>query len=70
MQIETRVMTVVQLLLKGSDFDELCKEAQDTWYSADEVKENEHLQRLLAPGTFEMLKQGKIDFIVCRSNWG
>lgn len=69
MQIETSAKTVVQLLLKGDDYETLCPNNEDTWYNLEEVMEQPLLQRLLSVGTLQCLKDGKIDFIVCRGNW-
>lgn len=69
MQIETKIQTVVQLLLKGDHYEELCPNDEDTWYNLEEVMEQPLLQRLLSPGTLQLLQDGKIDFIVCRGNW-
>ena len=69
MHIETETLKVVQLLLKGEDYEELCQNDEDAWYNAEEVTENDLLKRLLSAGTLQMLKAGEIDFIVCRSNW-
>lgn len=69
MQIETAVQTVVQLLLKGDDYETLCPNDEDTWYNLEEVMESPLLQRLLSAETLQLLQDGKIDFIVCRGNW-
>ncbi|MBQ6515758.1 hypothetical protein IJI31_01110 [bacterium] len=69
MQIETSVQKVVQLLLKGEDYEALCPNDEDTWYNLEEVQEQPLLKRLLSSGTLENLKNGYIDFIVCRGNW-
>lgn len=69
MHIEIGARTVVQLLLKGEDYETLCPDDEDAWYNVEEVMEKPLLQRLLAPGTLQLLKEGKIDFIVCRGNW-
>lgn len=69
MQIETSVQTVVQLLIKGEDYEILCPKDEDTWYNLEEVLENPTLIRLLSQGTLEALKNGTVDFIVCRGNW-
>lgn len=69
MHIETSLQKVVQLLLKGDDYETLCPNNEDTWYNLEEVMEQPLLQRLLSFGTLEMLKAGKVDFIVCRGNW-
>lgn len=69
MHIETSLQKVVQLLLKGDDYETLCPNDEDTWYNLEEVMEQPLLQRLLSPGALQLLKDGKIDFIVCRGNW-
>lgn len=69
MHIETSAQTVVQLLLKGDYYEELCPNDEDTWYNFEEVMERPLIQRLISAGTLEMMKRGKIDFIVCRGNW-
>lgn len=69
MHIETSLQKVVQLLLKGDNYETLCPNDEDTWYSLEEVMEQPLLQRLLSPGTLQLLQDGKIDFIVCRGNW-
>ena len=69
MHIETSLQKVVQLLLKGDHYGELCPNDEDTWYNLEEVMESSLLQRLLSAGTLQLLKDGKIDFIVCRGNW-
>ncbi len=69
MHIETAAQTVVQLLLKGDYYEELCPNDEDTWYNLEEVMERPLIQRLISAGTLEMMKRGKIDFIVCRGNW-
>ena len=69
MHIETSAQTVVQLLLKGDHYEELCPNDEDTWYNLEEVMERPLIQRLISAGTLEMMKRGKIDFIVCRGNW-
>ena len=69
MQIETKIQTVVQLLLKGDHYEELCPNDEDPWYNLEEVMEQPLLQRLLSSGTLQLLQDGKIDFIVCRGNW-
>lgn len=69
MHIETSVQKVVQLLIKGDHYEELCPNDEDTWYNLEEVLERPLLCRLLEAGTLENLKNGRIDFIVCRGNW-
>ena len=69
MHIETSLQKVVQLLLKGDNYETLCPNDEDTWYNLEEVMEKPLLQRLLSPGTLQLLQEGKIDFIVCRGNW-
>lgn len=69
MHIETSAYTVVQLLLKGDYYEELCPDNEDTWYNLEEVMERPLIQRLISAGTLEMMKAGKIDYIVCRGNW-
>ncbi len=69
MHIETSLQKVVQLLLKGDNYETLCPNDEDTWYNLEEVMEQPLLQRLLSPGTLQLLQDGKIDFIVCRGNW-
>lgn len=69
MQIETEIKTVVQLLLKGDYYEELCPKDEDAWYDLEEVMERPIIQRLLKPETLQLLKDGKIDFVVCRGNW-
>lgn len=69
MHIETSAQVVVQLLLKGDDYDTLCPNNEDTWYNPEEVMEQPRLQSLLEVGTLQLIKQGVIDFVVCRGNW-
>lgn len=69
MHIETSADTVVQLLLKGDYYEELCPNDEDTWYNLEEVMKRPLIQRLISAGTLEMMKAGKIDYIVCRGNW-
>lgn len=69
MHIETSAQVVVQLLLKGDDYDTLCPNNEDTWYNLEEVMEQPRLQSLLEAGTLQLIKQGVIDFVVCRGNW-
>ena len=69
MHIETSTKRVVQLLLKGDDYETLCPNDEDTWYDLEEVLEQPRLMRLLEAGTLENLKNGRIDYIVCRGNW-
>ncbi|DAB04758.1 TPA: hypothetical protein CPT89_01115 [Candidatus Gastranaerophilales bacterium HUM_11] len=69
MHIETSADTIVQLLLKGDYYEELCPNDEDTWYNLEEVMERPLIQRLISAGTLEMMKAGKIDYIVCRGNW-
>lgn len=69
MHIETEIQRVVQLLLKGDDYETLCPCDEDTWYNLEEVMERPLIQRLLKPETLQLLKEGKIDLVVCRGNW-
>ena len=69
MQIETEIQRIVQLLLKGDDYETLCPNDEDTWYNLEEVMERPLIQRLLKPETLQLLKDGKIDLVVCRGNW-
>lgn len=69
MHIETSAKTVVQLLIKGDDYEILCPNDEDTWYDMEEVMAQPRLQNLLSAGTLQFLKDGKIDYIVCRANW-
>lgn len=69
MHIETSVQTVVQLLVKSDYYAELCPDGEDIWYNIEEIMENPLLLRLLSFGTIEMMKQGKVDFVVVRGNW-
>lgn len=69
MHIETSAQTVVQLLIKGDDYEILCPNDEDTWYNLEEVMEQPRIQSLLSAGALQLLKDGKIDFIVCRGNW-
>lgn len=69
MHIETSAKTIVQLLIKGDDYEILCPNDEDTWYNLEEVMEQPRIQSLLSTGAMQLLKGGKIDFIVCRGNW-
>jgi hypothetical protein len=69
MQIETSVQKVVQLLLKGEDYEILCPNDEDTWYDFEEVSENPRLIALLSAGTLEAMRKGLVDFVICRGNW-
>lgn len=69
MHIETATQRVVQLLIKGDDYEDLCPNNEDEWYNLEEVLLRPRLMRLLEAGTLHNLKNGKIDFIVCRGNW-
>lgn len=69
MHIETETQRVVQLLIKGDDYETLCPNDEDTWYNLEEVLLQPRLMRLLEAGTLENLKNGRIDYIVCRGNW-
>lgn len=69
MHITTSVQRVVQLLIKGEDYEILCPNDEDTWYNLKEVLLQPRIMRLLEAGTLESMKQGRIDFIVCRGNW-
>lgn len=69
MHIETSLQKVVQLLLKGDDYETLCPDNEDTWYNLEEVMEQPLFKKLLSAGALQLLKEGKIDFIVCRGNW-
>ena len=69
MHIETETLKVVQLLLKGEDYEELCPLDEDTWYNFEEVTENDLLKRLLSAGTLHGLRTGNIDYAVCRGDW-
>lgn len=69
MHIETAAQTIVQLLLKGDDYETLCPKDEDTWYNFEEAMEQPLLQRLLSSGTLQLFQEGKIDFVVCRGNW-
>ena len=69
MQIETEIQTVVQLLLKGDDYEILCPNDEDAWYNLEEVMERPLIQRLLKPETLQLLKDGTIDLVICRGNW-
>lgn len=40
MHIETSAQTVVQLLIKGDDYEILCPNDEDTWYNLEEVMES------------------------------
>ena len=39
MHIETSLQKVVQLLLKGDNYETLCPNDEDTWYNLEEVME-------------------------------
>lgn len=69
MQIETRIQKVVQLLLKGADYEELCPNGEDKWYNYEDVMEQPRFRRILSLGALQGLKDGEIDFIVCRGNY-
>lgn len=69
MHIETETQRVVQLLIKGDDYEILCPNDEDTWYNLEEVLLQPRLMRLLEAGTLKNLKNGRIDYIVCRGNW-
>lgn len=69
MHIETSLQKIVQLLVKGDDYDVLCPKNEDTWYNAEEALSNKRLQSLLSTGTLYALQKGSIDFIVVRGNW-
>ena len=61
MHIETETQRVVQLLIKGDDYETLCPNDEDTWYNLEEVLLQPRLMRLLEAGTLENLKNGRID---------
>lgn len=69
MYIETEIQRVVQLLIKGDDYETLCPNDEDTWYNLEEVMAQPRLKALLEAGTLHNLQAGKIDYIVCRGNW-
>ncbi len=69
MHIETATQRVVQLLIKGDDYDTLCPNDEDAWYNCEEVMQQPRLKALLEAGTLYNLQAGKIDYIVCRGNW-
>ena len=69
MHIETATQRIVQLLLKGDHYEELCPNNEDVWYDYEEVMDNTLLQKLLAPATIEAMSLGLVDFVVCRGNW-
>ena len=64
MHIETATQRVVQLLIKGDDYEILCPNDEDAWYNLEEVIARPKLMRMLEAGTLQNLKDGKIDFIV------
>lgn len=69
MQIETEVQKIVQLLLKGDDYDTLCPKDEDTWYSYTEALAQPRLIALISKATLVALRAGLIDYVVCRGNW-
>lgn len=69
MHIETSARVVIQLLLKGDHYEELCPNDEDTWYTAEEALNNSLICRLLSEGAITALKTGFADHIVCRGNW-
>lgn len=69
MHIETETQRVVQLLIKGDDYETLCPNDEDTWYNLEEVMAQPRLKALLEADTLSNLQAGKIDCIVCRGNW-
>ncbi len=69
MQIETEIQRVVQLLLKGREFEQFCINGEDTWYDKDQVIGNELISNLLSTQSFIDLCAGNIDFVVCRGNY-
>lgn len=66
---QTAMQKVVQLFIKGDDYDTLCPNDEDTWYTPAEVMKQPRLLSLLESGTLQNLKDGKIDYVVCRGNW-
>ena len=69
MHIETRTQRVVQLLIKGDHYETLCPKNEDEWYTATDALNNPLICKLIEAGTLENLKNGRIDYIVCRGNW-
>ena len=69
MHILTERKTVVQLLLKGDDYELLCPNNEDAWYNLSEIEEQPQLRHLLGEETMKQFYSGQIDFVVCRGNW-
>lgn len=70
MQILTEVQKIVQILLKGDDYETACPNNEDTWYNLDDLNyATKELLSVIGEEPVKMLENGEIDFIVCRGNW-
>lgn len=66
------IYNVVQVLIKGDDYEIACPDNEDVWYDYDDIScstNQEDLERMIGEHKLQLLKDGKIDYVVMRGDW-
>ena len=66
------ILKVVQVFLKGEEYEIACPNNEDEWYEYDFLETKPELKAMLEknfPEAVELAKCGEIDYIACRGDW-
>ena len=66
------VLRVVQVLVKGDDYEIACPNNEDVWYDYDFIMENDHkedLIRIIGEENIQLLFDNEIDYVAVRGDW-
>lgn len=66
------IYNVVQVLVKGDDYEIACPDNEDTWYDSDDIAcstEQEALEKMIGEHKLQLLNNGEIDYVVFRGDW-
>lgn len=66
------VLKVVQVLVKGDDYEIACPDNEDVWYDYDFIMEHDHkedLIRIIGKENIQLLMDNEIDYVAVRGDW-
>lgn len=66
------VLRVVQVLVKGDDYEIACPNNEDVWYDYDFIMEHDHkedLIRIIGEENIQLLFDNEIDYVAVRGDW-
>jgi len=66
------VLRVVQVLVKGDDYEITCPNNEDVWYDYDFIMEHDHKEDLIliiGEKNIQLLFDNEIDYVAVRGDW-